>query len=129
MGKEKEIRNHWLTIRLNDTEQRLLEELFANTSGSPLSEYCRKILLKKPVNVKYRNVSVDDFLKDMLELKKELNAIGNNFNQAVHKLHLLHRVSEIQLWAVKNEDDKKILFQKIELINERVNQLYKIWSQ
>ncbi|HTS43267.1 MAG TPA: hypothetical protein VMH01_02650, partial [Puia sp.] len=73
--------------------------------------------------------SLDDFLSDMLALKKELNAIGNNFNQSVHKLHSLDKVSEIQTWAVKNEEDKRIFFEKIDMIFERMNQLYKLWSQ
>ncbi len=47
----------------------------------------REVVLQKPVLINFRNQSADDFLKDMLGLKKELNAIGNNFNQAVHKLH------------------------------------------
>jgi len=129
MTSEKEIRKHWLTIRLNDSEQKTLQDLFNQSTGVLLSEYCRRVILKKPVNIKYRNTSIDDFLASMLELKKELNAIGNNFNQLVHKLHLLHRVSEIQMWAVKNEDDKKILLKKIDQILEQVNTLHKLWSR
>jgi hypothetical protein len=41
----------------------------------------RDVSMQKPVMVKYRNQSEDDFLSQMLELKKEFNAIGNNFNQ------------------------------------------------
>ena len=50
-----------------------------------LLRFC-KLCLQKPVTVKYRNQSADDFLQAMLELKKELSAIGNNYNQAVHKI-------------------------------------------
>jgi len=34
----------------------------------------------------------------MAGLKRELNGIGNNFNQAVHKLHLLDKIPEFRAW-------------------------------
>jgi len=58
----------------------------------------RNVSMQKPVMVKYQNQSTYDFLSQMLELKKELNAIGNNFNQAVHKLHILDRIPEFRAW-------------------------------
>ena len=48
----------------------------------------------------------------MILLKNELNAIGNNFNQAVHKLHTLDHVPEIKAWAILNESSKKIFHEK-----------------
>ena len=33
----------------------------------------------------YRNQSLDDFMTEMMQLRSELNSIGNNFNQAVKK--------------------------------------------
>ena len=51
--------------------------------------------------MKFRNQSADDFLKEMLVLKKELNGIGNNFNQAVHKLHLLDKIPEFRAWVIQ----------------------------
>jgi len=129
MPNPKQIRKRWLTIRMSDEEYKRLNNLVKHTTSQARSDYCRRVILKKPVTVKYRNASLDDFLSDMLALKKELNAIGNNFNQSVHKLHSLDKVSEIQTWAVKNEEDKRIFFEKIDMIFERMNQLYKLWSQ
>jgi hypothetical protein len=39
--------------------------------------------LNKPVTVKYRNESADVIMTAMIQLKNELNPIGNNINQAV----------------------------------------------
>ena len=42
---------------------------------------------------------IEVFGTDITKLnKKELNAIGNNFNQAVHKLHLLDKIPEFRVW-------------------------------
>ena len=127
--EQKQIRNKWLTVRLTEDEYKLLEKHRDETTSKKLSDYVRRLVLNKRVNVKYRNVSVDDFLKDMLQLKKELNGIGNNFNQVVHKLHTLHHIPEFREWALKNELDKSILFSKMEAILTRVSQLYRSWSQ
>jgi len=122
-------RTKWLTIRMSEEEYRHLKALCDQTTLSTLSEYGRKVLFGKPVVKRYRNQSVDDFLSDMLELRKELNHIGNNFNQAVHRLHTLHIAPEIQHWILLNEQDKTQLFRQIELISQKINQAYQLWSQ
>ncbi len=77
--------------------------------------------------MKYRNQSADDFLKQMLELKKELNGIGNNFNQAVHKLHLLDKIPEFRRWVHQYDGSQKALVGKVEEIKLLMNQLYEQW--
>ncbi|MGI8584358.1 MAG: plasmid mobilization protein [Chitinophagaceae bacterium] len=94
MKEVKKIRSGWLTIRLNEDEENKLNKFYSQTSCNSLSEYTRDVLLKKPVTIFYRNKSADDFLDETIQLKKELNAIGNNFNQLVHKLHTLDKIQE-----------------------------------
>ena len=66
---------------------------FSKTTCRKLSEYARNVLLQKPVIIKFRNQSADDFLDEMILLKNELNAIGNNYNQSVKRLHTLEKYS------------------------------------
>ena len=88
-----------------------------------------KFFLKSPYIILYRNQSADEFLAEMILLKNELNAIGNNFNQAVHKLHTLDHIPEIKAWAIQNEQCKKLFMKKMEEIKEKINQIYNQWSQ
>jgi hypothetical protein len=129
MEQKINTRNKVLVVRLNEEEYSELQRLFKNTTCRNRSDYVRRIVLVRPVTVKYRNSSVDDFLTDMLAMKKELNAVGNNFNQSVHKLHMLDHLPEFRAWAIKNEQDKVVLFGKIDNIMKRVNEMYKLWSQ
>ncbi len=129
MKDKKNIRSVWLTIRLNEDEETKLNKLYSKTTSQSLSEYARHVLLKVPVNIYYRNQSADEFLEEMIQLKKELNAIGNNFNQSVHKLHTLDHISEIKSWAIGNEESKKIFMKKVEEIQEKMNQIYEQWLQ
>ena len=85
--------------------------------------------MQKPVTIRYRNQSADDFLKQMLELKKELNWIGNNFNQVVHKLHILDKIPEFRLWVNHYDGLHQSLVSKVEEIKLKVSQLYEQWLQ
>jgi hypothetical protein len=109
---------------MNEKELMLVKKKRHQTTERTLSEYIRNVSMQRPVTVKYRNSSADDFLKDMLELKKELNAIGNNFNQAVHKLHILDKIPEFRFWINHYDGLHKILVSKVERIEIRMNQLY-----
>ncbi len=79
--------------------------------------------------IKYRNQSADDFLSAIIPLINELNAIGNNFNQAVKKLHTLNQIPEFKIWLMSYEEDRKKLLQKTDEIKIKVNQIFERWSQ
>jgi hypothetical protein len=126
---EKEVRRKMVVVRMNEIEFNQLEKFQQQTTEKDTSGYLRKVALQKPVTVKYRNESADDFLLDMLGLKKELNAIGNNFNQAVHKLHLLDKIPEFRSWVMQYDGLQKVLINKVDEIKLRMNQLYEQWLQ
>jgi hypothetical protein len=129
MEQKKNFKKRWLTVRLSDDEYNKVQQYCKDSTCPGLSDYVRRLVLNRPINIKYRNKSIDDFLADMMLLKKELNAIGVNYNQSVHVLHTLETIPEFRQWITRNEEDKAILFRKIELILARINQLYSIWSQ
>ena len=124
---EIEVRKKMIVVRMNKSEFGQLEKFKKESTERSMSNYLRKVSLNKPVIVKYRNQSADDFLKQMLELKKELNAVGNNFNQAVHKLHLLEKIPEFRVWINQYDGLQKVLLNKIQEIDLRVNKLYEEW--
>jgi hypothetical protein len=126
---KKEVRKKWLHIRLNDTEYKTITNQWQKTTSKELSDYARKVLMKKPVTVNHRNQSADELLAEMIRLKNELHAIGNNFNQAVHKLHTLDTIPQIKIWLIANENVKASFLKKTEEIKLRMNQIYQTWSQ
>ena len=125
--QENEVRKIFIKIRMNDDELKQVKKKQQQTTERSLSEYIRNVSMQKPVTVKYRNESADDFLKQMLELKKDLNGIGNNFIQAVHKLHLLDKIPEFRVWVNQYDGLQKVLVSKVEEIKLRMNQLYEQW--
>lgn len=123
------MRNKMVVVRMNPNEFEQIEKLRKKSTERNLSSYIREVVLQKPVFINYRNQSADDFIKEMLELKKELNAIGNNFNQAVHKLHILDKIPEFRVWINQYDAVQKVLVAKVEEIKLRMNQLYDQWLQ
>ena len=124
---KNEVKKKMVVIRMNESEFEQAEKFRKKTTERYLSTYLRKLSLQKPVAVKYRNESAADFLKKMLELKNELQAIGNNFNQAVHKLHLLDKIPEFRVWIQQYDALHMTFISKTEQIQFKVNELYEQW--
>lgn len=127
--KDESKQRNWISFRVKPEEYDQINGHFKATTYRKLSEYARNVLLNKPVNVKVRNQSADEILSVMLQLKKELNAIGNNFNQVVHKLHTLDRIPEFRSWIMLHETTRQSVEKKITEIKLRMEEIYRQWLQ
>ena len=125
--KEGEVRHHFVKMRMNNKEYQQLSRLWKGTTERSLSNYLRKVVLQKPVTIRYRNASADDFLSSMVQLKKDLNNVGNNFNGAVKRLGVLEQIPEFKTWLILNESLQRTVAANIEEINLRIAQLYDQW--
>ncbi len=127
--KEKNNRNKWLHIRFTEAEYKKLHTGFSSSTKQKISSYARDIILNKPITVYTRNKSLDDFVAEMILLRNELKAIGNNINQAVKKMHIADNESELIFWSKQIEKFKSVLFSKIDEINLKIAQLSDQWLQ
>lgn len=114
-------------MRLKQGEYNTLYKNFSKTTCRKLSDYARKILLNKPLTTTYRNQSFDDLIAEMALLRRELNHIGNNFNQAVKRLHTLSKITEFKSWLITYEIEKKILFNKVDEIKKQILKITEKW--
>mgnify|MGYP006949410334 CR=1 FL=1 len=129
MGKEKLNRIRIIGLRLTEVEYLDLERSWKASTCGKLSDYIRKCIFRKQIVTTYRNRSLDEFMEEMMLLRKELNAIGNNFNQSVKKLHSIQKVSEVKSWILGHDLQRKIIFNKIEEIKNRIHQIAEVWLQ
>ncbi len=127
--KDEGLLSEWISFRVKPEEYSKIYKSFQQTTCRKLSEYTRKVLLNKPVVIKYRNQSADSFLEEMILLKNELSAIGNNYNQAVKRLHSLDTIDQMKSWLLVYDSTHKSFINKVEEIKERLNQIYELWSQ
>jgi glutaminase len=103
----------WLHIRLKEDEYNRIQKKFKQSTERMLSQYSRKVFLNKPITVKQRNQSLDDFMAEMILLRNELNAIANNYDQAVKRLHTLEQLEEIKTWFQINETARQTILKKV----------------
>ena len=129
MKASKTVRKKWFKVRVTEDELKKIKAFSRPAVGRGVSNYARNILLQKPVIVKYRNESANDILSEMIRLKNELNAIGNNFNQAVHRLHTLDKIPEIKIWLLHNEIVKQSFMNKVEEIRLKMIKIHEQWLQ
>lgn len=106
-----------------------LHEKWQSSTCRKLSHYLRKKLLDKPIVTTYRNQSLDDFMAETIRLRNDLDAIGNNFDQALKTLQTLQNLPEVKQWMVGWEVDKKIFFNKIEIIKNHIQKVAEKWLQ
>jgi len=125
MDKEKRmIRNKIITLRINEDEFSTLVKNRQKTTEKTNSNYLRKLALHKAVTIKTRNTSMDELSAELILLLKEINHIGNNFNQAVHKLHTLDKIPEFRVWVTVYDKTR----QDVQAVTEKLcNQIQK-WS-
>ncbi|SDF15087.1 hypothetical protein SAMN05216464_113128 [Mucilaginibacter pineti] len=129
MKDVKDIRSRWLHIRISENELELLEKQFAKTAGYKRTAYCRKMLLAQPLIGKTRDLSFEKLVEEFSVLIRELHGIAANFNQAVHKLHILDRIQQYQEWVLKYEMDKRKLLKDVEAIRKYINETSALWLQ
>ena len=126
---ENSLRNRIIGLRLTSEEYKQIEKQFTNSTAKKMSDYVRCVLFDKPITVYQRNQSLDDFMTEMIKLRNELNNIGNNFNQAVKKLHTLQQIAEFKAWIISFEQEKKTLFNKVDEIKNGINKIADEWLQ
>lgn len=129
MERENSNRTRIVGLRFTPEEYAKIERKWKVSTCRKLSDYIRKHLFNKPINTTYRNQSLDDMTLEMMLLYKQLNAIGNNFNQAVKKLHTLDQIPEFRVWIISSEQDKKILLNKVEEIKICIQKISEKWLQ
>jgi hypothetical protein len=129
MGRENSNRTRKISLRLTTAEYAKIERKWKTSTCRKLSDYVRHNLFDKPVTSYYRNQSLDELMAEMMLLRNELNHIGNNFNQAVKRLHTLIQIAEFRNWLIAWEVEKKTLFNKVDEIKKHVQKMAESWLQ
>jgi len=129
MEQENENRKRIIGLRLTLSEYGQVEKQWKKSNCRKLSEYVRRLIFNRPLVSSYRNRSMDEAMAEMMLLRKELNAIGVNFNQAVHRLHTLDHLPQMQSWLTVFERDKSRMFAKVDEVILSVEKMAALWLQ
>jgi hypothetical protein len=127
--KEKKNRTRLIGLRLTPEEFEKVDHWRRQSTTPEISEFIRRVLFGKPITVQQRNQSLDDFMAEMMRLRTELNAIGNNFNQAVKRLHQLREANGAVESVEQYDRGQTALLEKVGAIKEKINQMADQWLQ
>jgi len=129
MEVDNENRSKWIKVRLKPSEEELLNKRFKKTAFQNLSEFGRAMILGKPVTMIHRDRSMDEVLEELILLRRELNHIGNNLNQAMRNINSAHGFPDARLWMDLLTIINGKLEPSIKEIKERMNKYADLWSQ
>ena len=129
MAAKNSNRSRIIGLRLTLKEYEQIEKKWKASTCRKLSDYVRRNIFEKPLVTTYRNQSLDDFMAEMIQLRSELNRVGNNFNQAVKKLHEIEKIQDFKSWLITYELEKQTLFNKVDEIKNRINKIADEWLQ
>ncbi len=127
MERKNSNRTRIIGLRLTPKEYSKIEQQWKASTCRKLSDYVRRHLFNKPITTTYRNRSMDDLMTELARVRDELNHIGNNFNQAVKRLHSLNQITEYRQWLIAYELEKKILFNKVDEIKIQIRKITEKW--
>ncbi len=113
-------RQHVVTFRLTGAEFAELKKKAEATISGEVSGYIRTVITGKKVQVVYRDRSMDGWVQEMSLLRKELNALGNNFNQVTKKVNATAGRPSFAFWVEQAITLQKELVCKVGIIKERI---------
>lgn len=122
-------RTRKVTIRLTPEEYEQLNNRFKKTTCRKLSDYVRNLLFLGKVTILTRDQSMDAFMAELILLKSELNAVGNNFNQAVRKLNAMQHYSELKIWLLTHTQMAQDVVKKVDTIKINIVKFSNKWLQ
>lgn len=122
-------RSRIVGVRFTPEEYVKMQRGFRATTCRKMSQYLRDYLMNRPITTNYRNESLDEFMLEIIGLRTALNAMGNNFNQMVKKLHTLDRIPEFAQWIRDSEQERKKLLEQVACIKDCMEQITRKWLQ
>jgi hypothetical protein len=98
MARQKgKVRNKRIIVLYSNEEFQQVKMLFARSMSTTISSYVRKVSLEEPVEIINRNVSFDDFIGEIVQLRKEMADIRQLPLTSEGELQLIRLQGDIQL--------------------------------
>ncbi|MEJ5144726.1 plasmid mobilization protein [Sphingobacterium sp. MYb388] len=129
MEENKNNKNKWLHLRMDEPSYQAVQNNFRKSTEKNFSAYLRKVLLEKPVFAGVKDTGLSEILAELHRLQKDMNKIGNNYNQMVHKLHLCDKDPEVKLWVSQYNKERGILLEALQSLTGYIHKTAQKWLQ
>lgn len=116
-----------VTVRLREAEYRTLQKRAGDTASGEMADYIRQVLTHKKIEHFYRNRSMDDWIDELSKMRRELSALGNNFNQIVKKINSTGGKQEFAFWLREATAMQGELLQRVAAVQGKIDQFAAQW--
>lgn len=127
--KQKELLVHDVKTRISEKEFARLSALIDQTRYRNMSELLRALLAKEPVTVYTKDGSLAVVMEELVLLRRELSAIGNNLNQVTRHLNSLKGQPGKGALLLQAEATISQVQRQLEKIYPLISQLALKWLQ
>jgi len=127
--KQKDLLVHDVKTRISEKEFARLSALIEKTRYRNMSELLRAIISKEPITVYTKDGSLGVVMEELVLLRRELAAIGNNLNQVTRQLNSLKGPQGKVTLLLQASTAISQVQQKLEKLFPLISQLALKWLQ
>ncbi|MBX2924754.1 MAG: hypothetical protein KF746_21310 [Chitinophagaceae bacterium] len=127
--KDNEALRYDIKLRVNQQHYDRLCRLLSQSHYKNMSELLRDIVCERQVVTYTRDESLGVVMEELTRIRKELNAIGTNVNQAVKQIHKTIDKSKTLLLGIEVSDRLRQVEDQNNKLFPVISQLAKKWLQ
>lgn len=127
--KEKDALKYDIKLRVNQQHYDRLRQLLSKSHYKNMSELLRDIVCERQIIIYTRDESLGVVMEELTRIRKELNCIGTNINQAVKQIYKTVDKSKTLLLGLEVTEQLRQVEQQNNRMFPIISQLAKKWLQ
>jgi hypothetical protein len=120
---------HRIFTRVDERSFQRLASLIAKSNCHTIGQLVRHILSKERIIVYNTDVTVQEPVQQLIQIREQLRAIGVNINQITHAFHRSETPEEKVFHSLKVADEYAKVGDKVEVLINMVAEIGERWLQ
>jgi hypothetical protein len=120
---------HRLRLRVSESTIKRLESIAGSSNCRSIAAVARRILSSQKILMFTRDVSYEEPLQQLIDIRQELRSIGVNVNQITHSFHVSDTVNQKMFNALKVAEEYAKVNDKVDELVRLVGELGDKWLQ
>ena len=128
-AEEDQRLEHKIQTRVNRAKFNQLSDLAKKATNGSTSDLLRDILYKREIKVQTVDRTLAEYMPELIRVRKELNAIGNNINQITRYFHQSPEETKKLFYATRVAGLYENAGSKVAELLQLIEELGKRWLQ